>query len=324
MRAGGMRSALPRVDEGPGLSGVFRVGAAGAHRGGFVHGEESETIMRMAMRVVVSLLAVGMWAAAAHAAVTEEAGKGPRVVATVNKTDLTYDDFKVRLQLLEQERGPVPPERYGEILRALVREEILYQAAVEQHLDEDASVKQRAEVARRQVIVEELLRRKVEAGSQVSDEEARKAYQENQSLFSAETVGVSHIMVKSESDAEAVQAELKAGKAFADVAKAKSQDQGSAEKGGDLGTVGRGQTEPEFDAAAFALKDGEVSGIVKTQYGYHILKGGPHTTTVQPFEDVKDKLREMLAKQKQRDVLMMTMKDLEQRAATQLFEDRLR
>ena len=274
--------------------------------------------------MLIGLLALGLWAASTDAAAADGAGESPRVVAKVNQVDVTYDDFRIRLQLLEQERGPVPPERYGEILRALVREEVLYQAAVAQHLDEEAIVKQRAEVARRQVIIEELLRRKVEASSQVSDEEARKAYEQNQSLFSSETVGVSHIMVKTESDAEAVQGELKAGKTFADVAKEKSQDQGSAEKGGDLGTVGRGQTEPEFEAAAFALKEGELSGIVKTQYGYHILKGGPHATTVQPFEEVKDKLRDMLAKQKQRDALMLTMKEFEQNATTQFFEDRLR
>jgi len=274
--------------------------------------------------MLIGLLALGLWAASTDAAAADGAGESPRVVAKVNQVDVTYDDFRIRLQLLEQERGPVPPERYGEILRALVREEVLYQAAVAQHLDEEAIVKQRAEVARRQVIIEELLRRKVEASAQVSDEEARKAYEQNQSLFSSETVGVSHIMVKTESDAEVVQAELKAGKTFADVAKEKSQDQGSAEKGGDLGTVGRGQTEPEFEAAAFALKEGELSGIVKTQYGYHILKGGPHATTVQPFEEVKDKLRDMLAKQKQRDALMLTMKEFEQSATTQFFEDRLR
>ena len=280
--------------------------------------------MRMRIWVVISLLVLGLWVPSTDAAGAEGAGEGSRVVAKVNQVDVTYDDFKVRLQLLEQERGPVPPERYGEILRALVREEILYQAAVAQQLDAEASVKQRAEVARRQVIIEELLRRKVEAATQVSDEEARKAYEQNQSLFSSETVGVSHIMVKTESDAEAVQAELKAGKTFADVAKEKSQDQGSADKGGDLGMVGRGQTEPEFEAAAFALKEGELSGIVKTQYGYHILKGGLHATTVQPFEEVKDKLREMLEKQKQRDALMLTMKEFEQKATTQYFEDRLR
>lgn len=280
--------------------------------------------MRMRTRLAIGLLALGMWAAPSGAAGAGTAEDGSRVVAKVNQVDVTYEDFKARLQLLEQNRAPVPPERYGEILRALVREEILYQAAVAQHLDEDAGVKRRAEVARRQVIIEELLRRQVEAASQVTEGEARKAYEENKALFNAETVGVSHIMVKAENDAEAVQAALKAGKDFADIAKEKSLDRGSAEKGGDLGMLGRGQTEPEFEAAAFALKEGEISGIVKTQYGYHILKGGPRGTTVQPFDEVKDSLRDMLAKQKQRDALMLTMKEFEQKATTEYFEDRLR
>jgi parvulin-like peptidyl-prolyl isomerase len=251
------------------------------------------------------------------------AGEG-RVVARVNQVDVTYADFAVRLQMLEKERGSVAPERYGEILRALVREEILYQAATAQGLDQEAAVKQRVEVARRQVIIEELLRRKVDAASAVTDDEARKAYEDNKPLFSTDTVGVSHIMVKTESEAEAIQAELKAGKSFPDLAREKSQDQGSAAKGGDLGMLSRGQTEPEFETVAFALKEGEVSAIVKTQYGYHVLKGGPHSSTVQPFEEVKDKLRDMLGKQKQRDALMLTMMEFEKHATTELFEDRLR
>jgi peptidyl-prolyl cis-trans isomerase C len=280
--------------------------------------------MRRWIRTGISLLALAVGVVSAQAAAPDAQADGRRVVARVNQVDVTYEDFQVRLHMLERERGPVPPERYGEILRALAREEILYQAAVAQHLDDEASVKQRAEVARRQVIIEELLRRKVEAASHVSDDEARKAYEENKSLFSTETVGVSHIMLRTESEAEAVQAELKAGKSFAELAKERSQDQGSAEKGGDLGTVARGQTEPEFEAAAFALKEGEISGTVKTQYGYHVLKGGPHTTTVQPFDEVKDKLREMLAKQKERDALLLTMKEFELKATTEFFEDRLR
>ncbi|OGB92274.1 MAG: hypothetical protein A2Z31_07450 [candidate division NC10 bacterium RBG_16_65_8] len=275
-------------------------------------------------RIGIGLLALALWASAAEAGAPEGQGDGRRVVARVNQMDVTYDDFKARLQMLEQERGPVAPARHGEILRALVREEILYQAAIAQRLDEETGVKQRLEIARRQVVIEELLRRKVDAASQVSDEDARKAYEENTPLFSTETVGVSHIMVKTEGEAQAVQVELKSGKPFGDVAKEKSQDTGTAEKGGDLGMVGRGQTEPEFEAAAFALKDGELSEIVKTQYGYHILKGGPHATTVQPFDEVKDKLREMLGKQKQRDALMRTMMEFERGATTELFEERLR
>ena len=95
-------------------------------------------------------------------------------------------------------------------------------------------------------------------------------------------------------------------------------------RGGELGMLSRGQTEPEFETAAFALKDGEVSGVVKTQYGYHIIKVLAHETTLQPYDEVKDRLREMLGKQKQRDVLMKTMAEYEQGAKTEVYEDRLR
>jgi peptidyl-prolyl cis-trans isomerase C len=274
--------------------------------------------------VGIATLGLMLWTIAAQAAAPEGQGDGQRVVARVNQVDMTYDDFKARLKMLEQERGPIPPDRYGEILRALVREEILFQAAKAQKLDSEPAVKQRAEIARRQVIIEELLRRKVESSTQVTEEEARKAYEANKPLFSTEKVGVSHIMVKTENEAETVRSEIVAGKSFAEMAKNKSQDQGSAEKGGDLGMLGRGQTDPEFEAAAFALKEGELSGVVKTQYGYHILKGGPHATTVQPFEEVQDKLREMLGKQKQRDALMGAMSEFEKQAQTEFFDDRLR
>jgi peptidyl-prolyl cis-trans isomerase C len=280
--------------------------------------------MRGGIRIGMGLLAIAVWVTVAPAAAPDEQADGRRVVARVNQVDLTFDDFKVRLGMLEQERGPVPPDRYGEILRALVREEILFQAATAQQVDQETRIKQRVEVARRQVIIEELLRRKMETLSQVTDEEIKKAYEENKPLFTTETVGASHIMVKTAAEAEALQAELKAGKPFAELAKEKSQDTGSAEKGGELGILIRGQTEPEFETAAFALKDGEISEVVKTQYGFHIIKGGPHGATVQPYDEVKEKLREMLAKQKQRDALMMTMVEFEQRATTELFEDRLR
>ena len=280
--------------------------------------------MRRWAIVGVGMLGVAMWAHAGMAAGTEGEGDAKRVVAKVNQVEVTFDDFKQRIQLLEQERGPVSPDRYGEVLRAMVREEILYQAAVAQHLEATETVRKRLEIARRQVLVEELLRQKVTPESQVTEEEVKKAYEENKPMLSTETVKVSHILVKTEAEAEAIEAELKAGKSFEELAKTKSEDTGSAEKGGALGPLSRGQTEPEFEAAAFALKDGEVSEVVKTQYGYHILKGGPHETTVQPYDEVKDRLREMLAKQKQRNALMKTMAEYEAGATSEIFEDRIR
>jgi peptidyl-prolyl cis-trans isomerase C len=80
-----------------------------------------------------------------------------------------------------------------------------------------------------------------------------------------------HILVKSESEAKAVLERLKKGEKFGRVARAVSRCP-SGKRGGDLGTFTRGKMVKEFENAAFALGKGEVSGLVKTQFGYHIIK----------------------------------------------------
>ena len=80
-----------------------------------------------------------------------------------------------------------------------------------------------------------------------------------------------HILVKSESEAKVVLERLKKGEKFGRVARAVSRCP-SAKRGGDLGTFTRGKMVKEFENAAFALGKGEVSGVVKTQFGYHVIK----------------------------------------------------
>jgi peptidyl-prolyl cis-trans isomerase C len=84
-------------------------------------------------------------------------------------------------------------------------------------------------------------------------------------------VHCAHILVKSEGEAKAVLERLKKGEKFATIAKSVSRCP-SGKKGGDLGTFTRGKMVKEFENAAFALQKGEVSGIVKTQFGCHIIK----------------------------------------------------
>ena len=84
-------------------------------------------------------------------------------------------------------------------------------------------------------------------------------------------VHCAHILVKSESEAKVVLERLKKGEKFGNVARAVSRCP-SAKHGGDLGTFTRGKMVKEFENAAFALQKGEVSGVVKTQFGCHIIK----------------------------------------------------
>ncbi|MGD2200347.1 MAG: peptidylprolyl isomerase [Candidatus Bathyarchaeota archaeon] len=87
----------------------------------------------------------------------------------------------------------------------------------------------------------------------------------------ASKIQASHILVEKHSQALKILEEIKAGQSFAKLAK-KYSTCPSKKRGGDLGMFGRGKMVKEFEKAAFALKVGEVSGLVKTQFGYHIIR----------------------------------------------------
>jgi peptidyl-prolyl cis-trans isomerase D len=137
----------------------------------------------------------------------------------------------------------------------------------------------------------------------ITDSELQRAYREGMDSYrQPERVQVRHILIKTQgkpkedvpklkAKAEDILKQLQHGANFADLAKKNSEDTGSAEKGGELGYIVRGQTVPNFEKAAFSLKPGELSPLVETEYGYHILqvenKQEAHTQT---FEEVKPQL----------------------------------
>ncbi|MFP3727120.1 peptidylprolyl isomerase [Priestia filamentosa] len=121
------------------------------------------------------------------------------------------------------------------------------------------------------VFVEQtLLRYKAIAdGVKVTDKQLEQYYKENKDNYIS--IEASHILVDKKEDAEKLLKELKNGADFAKLAKENSKD-GSALNGGALGKFGKGQMVPEFENVAFSLKENEISDVVKTDYGYHIIK----------------------------------------------------
>lgn len=169
-----------------------------------------------------------------------------------------------------------------------------------------------AEISRKDIVISHYIETKIAPGIKVSDDEIKKFYDENRDRFGEgePQVKASHILIgvdasaatevkaKAKEKAEALLKELKAGKDFAEAAKTSSTCP-SKEQGGDLGFFGRGQMVPEFEQAAFALKPGEMSGVVETQFGYHIIKltdkkGGE----VPKLEELKEKIASFLKGQK--------------------------
>ncbi len=136
-----------------------------------------------------------------------------------------------------------------------------------------------------------------------------QAYQQQQDRFrTPERVQARHILLmttdkpaaeveKLKAKAQDLLKKLKAGGDFAQLAKDNSEDPGSAVKGGDLGWLVRGQTVPEFERTAFSLKDGQMSDVITTQYGFHILQVmKKEQARLRPFPEVKDEIRQELAR----------------------------
>ncbi|HWO36245.1 MAG TPA: peptidyl-prolyl cis-trans isomerase [Candidatus Acidoferrum sp.] len=140
----------------------------------------------------------------------------------------------------------------------------------------------------------------------VTDDELQELYKQNIQQFQVPNrVHAQHILlmtVGGKTDAEVAEIKKKAedilaqakkkGANFEDLAKKYSEDPGSKAKGGDLGWLVQGQTVPEFEKAAFSLNNGEISDLIKTQYGFHIIKVlDKETAHTKTFDEVKDTLR---------------------------------
>jgi peptidyl-prolyl cis-trans isomerase C len=154
-------------------------------------------------------------------------------------------------------------------------------------------------------------------GDEVTDEDVETFYAENSQQFQQpEQVGASHILIKfAPEDTEEQKAEkreklleikkqIDEGADFSELATDNSDDVGSAANGGDLGYFGRGRMIPAFEEVAFALGTGEVSDIVETKFGYHLIEVTGHKEEgVVPLEEVKEQVALYLGNQKQQKVI---------------------
>ena len=165
-----------------------------------------------------------------------------------------------------------------------------------------------------------------------TDAQVREFYDKNPDKFKQdEAVRASHILFRVEETADAatkkkamdeaqsVLKQARSGADFAELAKKHSAD-GSAQQGGDLNFFTRGQMVPPFDQAAFAMKPGEISDIVTTQFGYHIIKvteRRPASTV--PFEQVSGRIKEFLTEQQKQQKADAFIQSLKQKAKIEVL-----
>jgi len=241
-------------------------------------------------------------------------GKKEAVLAKVGGEKVTAAEFE-----REMAARPFADESYlaslpgrREFLELLVRRKVLLAESRRAHYDQKDEVKAKLEAldaqfarqhaeARERLLIGEYLRTLQENEFKVTDEEVARFF-ETQTEAKA-----SHILVSTKEKAEEAAAEIAKGAAFEAAAKKFSEDP-TGQAGGDLGYFIRGTLAPDFERAVFALKNGGISGVVSSPYGYHIVKKtGERKLAERPkakgkgrvqLADVQDEIRKALEQQK--------------------------
>lgn len=282
------------------------------------------------------------------------------VVAKVNDREILQGDvdFIIKIFVLPQlqaqhQTQEIPEEQRilieQNIINQLIIQELLLQAAVESNITADeAVVNQRLEAAKTQqpdveperlkqliqndFIIQTLIQQEVIAKMTVSDEEAQGFYEERKDQFNEpEQVQASHIIILVKPEAtqeekdvarkkiEDILAQVKAGEDFAELAKEQSEGP-SKDRGGDLGFFTRDKMVKPFADAAFALNEGEISDIVETQYGYHIIKvTGKKPQRQTPFDEVKEQIKQSLLQQKTNTEMSNWIAELRENATIEMM-----
>lgn len=249
------------------------------------------------------------------------------VLAEVNGATITTSDFNKELENLPPYLKPMTETAEGkkEMLETMVIRELILQEAKKDGVDKSPEVAEKLEELKKRLVVEAYLKKKVEEQANISDADLQKFYDENKDKFkSGDQIRASHILVKDEKTAQDVLAKLKSGGSFEELAKKHSMDS-AGQKGGDLGWFGKGSMLPEFEKAAFSLKEGELSGIVRTKFGFHVIKlTGKRSAGQREFAEVKDQIKAALLPTKQQEVFKNLKDDLKKSSKYTIKEDVLK
>jgi len=220
-----------------------------------------------------------------------------KVLAIINGHKITTKEVKLAADDILPHLTNVPPKlRYPFIVEYLIERRLLAQQAIREGMGNNNEYKTRLVFYQAKALRDAYFIEKLKAG--ITDEIIRASYDKQaSSVAPEERFRARHILLATEREAKDIAAKLKKGEKFADLAKAHSID-GSKDFGGDLGYFTRDEMVAEFADATKALKKGETSKPIKTEFGWHIINlidrqaGGPR-----PFEEVKEAIKLVLLRQ---------------------------
>jgi peptidyl-prolyl cis-trans isomerase C len=231
-------------------------------------------------------------------------------LASVNGSPITEEDLKVA----QDDIGSTMPQgsdaqKRKYLVDYLVDLKLLAQSAEKQKMADGIEFARKVAYLRDRALMEALMAK--EGAAAVNDEKIKAFYDEAvKGLPKDEEARARHILVPTENEAKDIAARIKKGEDFAKLATELSKDPGSGKQGGDLGYFTKDRMVKEFAETAFALKPGEVSAPVKSQFGWHIIKLEDRRAKEPPkLEDVKDELSRYLTQKAQQDMIVKLRAD---------------
>jgi peptidyl-prolyl cis-trans isomerase C len=247
---------------------------------------------------------------------------GDKVLAKVSNKRITLKNFNEKIAKLPKNYQAVINRNKQRFLEDTLMETMLYEDAIRKGVGEDKEVKEVVEEARRKIIVAKMIKGEVDDKIKVDDRQARQYYENRKDTFKRpELWRASHVLVASEGEAQDVLNELSKGTSFEELARSKSIDD-TASRGGDVGFFRKGQVLPEFENACTQLKIGEISPIVKSQFGYHVIKlTDKKEPADETFEEAKAKIIEELKREKQKELFNKLIIDLKNKYHAEIEDD---
>ncbi|QNM98309.1 peptidylprolyl isomerase [Chitinimonas koreensis] len=216
-------------------------------------------------------------------------------VAVVNGVAIPQAQMDFILKQLAERGAKDSPELRTKIRDDLITKEVIAQEAAKQGLNKSADVQVESAMAQQNVLLKAFVQNYQKTNA-IPEATLKAEYDKLKAQMPSKEYKARHILVKTEAEAKTIIADLKKGKKFEDIAKAKSEDPGSKANGGDLGWAAPTNFVKEFGDAMTGLQKGQVTqNPVKTQFGFHVIKLEDVRTPQGPgFDEVKAGLQQQL------------------------------
>ena len=249
------------------------------------------------------------------------------VVATVNGDPIYKTELDQLVAQLMHKTGNknISNEDKNKLLTNLTIKKLILQHSDAIALKNNEIISRKVKNYEESLIVNHFIRGYVDANVNISEEDLRLYYKTHQDQFSVSPkLEARVILLRTREDAEKILEKLHAGEDFDKLAETYSIDLPSAQKGGSLGVKGRGEVFPQIWRVLVKLKEGEISDIVETEYGYNILTVTKIVSpeVISPFNEVKGEIKRSVLPRKRERVYDELVKELQSGAKIEIFEDR--